>query len=924
MYGGRNACCRCRHNRSSLSTSLLLALLYRAQRASPVVAARNNARMGIRQNPLLPTMVHSKPGRLSGDRPARHSINPSRSFTIHSVASETAPTSANPTPLTSMASTPDHSVLERFREFIQEAKHLDLRDLEDTIKFYAVHIAGSAENMERLEADDFDNLFKVLLTSARHWISQNSQTPVFKRPELSFHSEDSWSSFTAAVARESNVRSNSACQAPKSSKYLLHSSIPSFYNDSARRLFRDMELCEIVPWRSTILACFELVRLTSLEDALSLVRRCQNLADCARRKLRYADRTLFIDEQIYSQLIQGLAKIGDVDGAVKLFNLMTGKDESDRREESKKDVSVKPTSKGSWSAEILGLFNCVSEGRVFETADSPSFDSQDPQHSDRLNEFRAVPRRGTFSMLIDILVSYGRFEQAVDLAKYMVTEHSILPDRKVLNALFLGLSRTSLVTEEMWNCFRALNIPETPDCLDSFSFDVMMKFLISIGDSEGSLNVFNMIGTPGQFSNIIPSQHTLNIGLDAKCRTGKLVEALDQLEEMRQAKSADIVSFNTVLSELGRRGLADDANEVFSWMNQADQKPDEITYTNIIIANFRAHRPETALKWFSAMKDAGLTPTVVTVTCLLDGITKSGNTKMARAVQRTVANSLLTKEGPKNLEKVVLSDQRLLSWFGEHISNRRIWRPDRVFLTALLYGLTKTRDETPTTDALLSTMRRGLRDADMPMYNAILKAIIRRGLNQSAFDLLETMLRNRQNLDSYTISVLVSGLVRAGDFPTAESVMISLLDSPDAPPITVHPYSSLIRGYGADGNLWGLVRWFEAAVGSPVITSSVEAREELYQIAGPQDIKQIICAPADRSPTLDPTLYNRAVGGLVRRRALQCANLVVRDMVSRFPERPVGAQGRVWSRTISIVMEERRLYRLMKRARRKKHKEVNR
>ncbi|KAJ1566668.1 hypothetical protein HK405_008905, partial [Cladochytrium tenue] len=154
---------------------------------------------------------------------------------------------------------------------------------------------------------------------------------------------------------------------------------------------------------------------------------------------------------------------------------------------------------------------------------------------------------------------------------------------------------------------------------------------------------------------------------------------------------ADVVTFNTVLSGLARHGLVDEAQRVFNRLEEVDITPDEISFTNMIYANFRASRPSTALRWFAFMKEAGIQPTVVTITCLLDGLVKTHERRVASSVARAIASSLLAKNESSH-DRSVLADRNLKEWIGGNSTSELVWKPDAVLFTVLVQAFFRLRD----------------------------------------------------------------------------------------------------------------------------------------------------------------------------------------------------------------------------------------
>ncbi|MCH99054.1 pentatricopeptide repeat-containing protein, partial [Trifolium medium] len=124
-----------------------------------------------------------------------------------------------------------------------------------------------------------------------------------------------------------------------------------------------------------------------------------------------------------------------------------------------------------------------------------------------------------------------------------------------------------------------------------------------------------------------PNIITYNIIIESLCKSKKVNEAVDLLEEMKsKGLTPDVVSFGTLITGFCKIGNLDGAYRLFSGMEkQYDVCHTTATY-NIIVGAFSEQlNMKMAISLFSEMKKNGCDPDNYTYRVIIDGFCKTGN-----------------------------------------------------------------------------------------------------------------------------------------------------------------------------------------------------------------------------------------------------------------------------------------------------------
>lgn len=112
----------------------------------------------------------------------------------------------------------------------------------------------------------------------------------------------------------------------------------------------------------------------------------------------------------------------------------------------------------------------------------------------------------------------------------------------------------------------------------------------------------------------------LNIVLATGVATGMVKEAEAFLSEDLVARTADTISYNTILKGLAQKGLIDDASRFFDAMEKRGASPNIITFNTMIDAAVRARNTDQAWRLYDVMQQS---PTMKPDKCTCSTLVKA-------------------------------------------------------------------------------------------------------------------------------------------------------------------------------------------------------------------------------------------------------------------------------------------------------------
>ncbi|PPS10433.1 hypothetical protein GOBAR_AA10206 [Gossypium barbadense] len=306
------------------------------------------------------------------------------------------------------------------------------------------------------------------------------------------------------------------------------------------------------------------------------------------------------DIVVYTTLIDGFCKLGNIALAYKLLNEMQGQ----------KIIPDLLT----YTSIICGL---CRTGKMTEAC----------------NIFQEMLGRGlepdefTYTALIDGYCKAGEMKEAFSLHNQMV-QMGLIPNVVTYTALADGLCKCGEVdtANELLHemCGRGLQ----PNI---FTYNSLVNGLCKSGNIAQAIKLMDDMETAGLHPNVI----TYTTLMDAYCKTGEMDKAYELLRKMLDRRiQPTLVTFNVLMNGFCMSGMLEDGEKLLQWLLEKGIKPNATTY-NYLMKQYciRKDMRATAAMW-KGMCAQGVMPDANSYNILIKGHCKARNMKEAWFLRR--------------------------------------------------------------------------------------------------------------------------------------------------------------------------------------------------------------------------------------------------------------------------------------------------
>ncbi|KAM7274832.1 hypothetical protein ACFE04_016698 [Oxalis oulophora] len=241
--------------------------------------------------------------------------------------------------------------------------------------------------------------------------------------------------------------------------------------------------------------------------------------------------------------------------------------------------------------------------------------------------------------------------------------------------------------------------------------------------------------------------------------------------------SPSVVSFNTLLSILLKRGRTNMAKSLFDEMLQTYGVTPDIYSFNILIRGFSKNlMVEVAFRFFEEMGRFKCDPDIITYNTLVDGLCQAGKVKIAR----NLVNGM-SKKKDANLQPNVVTFTTLIRGYSmkreidealsvlEEMKSRGL-KPNAITYNTLIQGLCEARNFDKIKDILEGTDF----SPDTCTFNTLINSHCSVGNLDEAMKVFKRMSELRVPPDSATYSILIRGLCQKGEFERAGELLDKL------------------------------------------------------------------------------------------------------------------------------------------------------
>ncbi|KAJ3025393.1 UNVERIFIED_CONTAM: hypothetical protein HDU68_007197 [Siphonaria sp. JEL0065] len=380
---------------------------------------------------------------------------------------------------------------------------------------------------------------------------------------------------------------------------------------------------------------------------------------------------------------------------------------------------------------------------------------------------------------------------------------------------------------------------------------VVVKFYASTNDVDSIMKLSKSV-----------SSLNASLGIYANNTILKLLFQMDNkklavllFKEMSRTKRLNTFTINTILKGLHvADGSAHSALTLFGKLQKLHPTvlPDVVTYTTLIDICFKEGMAEKAKSFYGQMTAAGIQPNVITCTALMDGLLKSGDVTSAVKV------------------------------FASYES------PDTIMHTSWIHKLTIIQDDAAVKESCMHLQEDQQNAPDLVLFNILLYYFLRTKQSPNSVHILGELDNYNLSPDTYTSTAIIYGLVLSGEYKAAEPATLKMLRN--GIPISLHGITSLINGLSHGRQPIDMVRWMEAYLKTPVISSNSSAIQELSSLSRGKILASQVSLHLNqrmqefsmlKPDKLDYKFFSTCVNGLLRMKAVLCADLVVRDFITR-------------------------------------------
>ena len=264
---------------------------------------------------------------------------------------------------------------------------------------------------------------------------------------------------------------------------------------------------------------------------------------------------------------------------------------------------------------------------------------------------------------------------------------------------------------------------------------------------------------------------------------GLFKESIKLFQTMKSiGVSPSVVTFNSILSILLRRGRTNMAKAVYDEMlSTYGVTPDVYTY-NILIRGFcKNSMVDEGFHFFKEMMSFDCDPDVVTYNTLVDGLCQAGKVSIAH----NLVNGMRKK--CKDLNPNIVTYTTLIRGYcmKQEIDKALVileemntmgLKPNVISYNTLIKGLCETHKLDQIKDILEQMIGNGGFSPDTCTFNTLIHAHCSAGNLDEALKVFENMKKFQVPADSASYSVLIRSLCQRGDYDTAEKLFDELFE----------------------------------------------------------------------------------------------------------------------------------------------------
>ncbi|KAL6522488.1 hypothetical protein OROMI_031446 [Orobanche minor] len=374
------------------------------------------------------------------------------------------------------------------------------------------------------------------------------------------------------------------------------------------------------------------------------------------------------------------------------------------------------------------------------------------------NDFSSLP------LIVPILIRASMFSEIDTLHRHFLL--SPTPPHHLLYSIVHLLAKAGHIHKAVSH-FQSLrtNFPHPPPPPPPI---MLYNLLIHTSLKQNCPNLVSWLYKDLIFSKVKPETFTLNILIGGLCDTGRIEDARQLFDRMRdKGCEPNDYSFGILVRGYCTHRLSFKGLELLDLMRKMGSVPNIVIYNTFIASFCKEGNNDEAERLVERMKEDGLAPNVVTFNIRISALCKAGKILEASRIFRDMQ---MDEELPE--PNVVTRNLMLEGFYREGMLEEA--------------------------NTLVLSMKRDAIFSSIESYNIWLLGLVRNEKNLDAQTVLKEMVDYGPQPNSYSYNILIAGLCKNNMLVDAKRVISLMINAGVFPDVAT--YSTLLQGYCRKGN----------------------------------------------------------------------------------------------------------------------------
>ncbi|PIN14776.1 hypothetical protein CDL12_12593 [Handroanthus impetiginosus] len=383
--------------------------------------------------------------------------------------------------------------------------------------------------------------------------------------------------------------------------------------------------------------------------------------------------------------------------------------------------------------------------------------------------FPFPPHSNVLYFVVEILAKAGHIHKAISHFQSLRAQFPHAPPSIILYNLLIETSFKQNSPNFVSWLYKDIIFSKVEP--QTYTLNLLIRGLCDLGRLEDAWELFDRMRDKG----CEPNEYTFGILARGYCRYGLAFQGLELLDLMKTIGIVpNTVIYNTFIASFCKEGNNDEAERLVDRMKEDGHSPDVVTFNTRISALCKAGKILEASRIFRDMQmDEELPrPNVVTHNLMLEGFCAEGMLEEANTLVQAMRRDCIFSSQSYNIWMMGLVRN------GKLVEAQRVLKemadgggqPNAYSYNILIDGLCK--------NGMLADARRvvglmitGGVSPDVVTYSTLLQGYCRKGEKVEASKVLNEMVRKGCLPNTYTCNILLHSLWREGKITEAERLM---------------------------------------------------------------------------------------------------------------------------------------------------------